>query len=349
MDLIGLRLERLILHEVPASSAKEPGAPVRLSDGVVALTGRNRRYVRERLIKDLAKDAREVIEDPGIESPVPPEIRGYFAGSRTVDAFVHVSQALALHLREVQTGVNSPGMVLVADCLMDGSPAVLVAKVELERGVQATPVTVDGRLTYDMTLLDDLVFGQTSRIFKVGLFTGLAQDGSRLIGHAIDRQAGGPDVAGFFLSKYLGCEYTQRPEVLTRSFAQAAEAWFNSKVPDPERRTKYEVALLAELGSQRREIDANEFADRNLDLVDRDDFKRDVVAKQASAKFPKDTVLVAIRKVKIEMRDGIMILVDPDQVESHIEVEPESLTVRDKVAKVSGNGRERRRLTGDGS
>ena len=61
----------------------------------------------------------------------------------------------------------------------------------------------------DMELIRDLVFGETSRIYKAGLFSveDIQSNSNPLKGIAIDRQKGGPSVTQLFLYKYLGCEY----------------------------------------------------------------------------------------------------------------------------------------------
>lgn len=340
-DLGSLDIRRLILHEVPASSKFQPGPPVSLSTTPVALTTDNRRYVRERLVKDLARDARQVIEDPNSDSPIPEAIRKFLGGSGTDEEFVAMSQDFATHLREVQSGISPTGMVLVADCELAGGSVLLLAKVELERGVQAKPTQgADGSFTYDMTVLDDLVFGQTSRIYKVGLFGPLEDEGALLAGVAIDRQASGPDLAGFFLHAYLGCQYTQRPEVLTQSFMNDTQEWINSTIADPEKKARYELALLSEMQSQASEISPRDFATRSIDSEDRDAFISSVVAAQAVPRFPKDVSLVKIRRVKIETASGVMILADADQVQSAlVSIGPEEIVVKETAKRVVGDGR----------
>lgn len=345
-SLTSLRLTELILHKVPAARRHdEKPPPVRLSNVLINLTDQQRLYFQERLRGALGKDAREVTETTERTYDVPTWLRARLRGEDT--DLVALSQRLATKLREVQTGASNDGLLLVAACTWNDQDTVLLAKVELERGVRAEPEEHDGIVTFSVSLLDDLVFGETSRVFKVGLFSveDMTEAGV-LTGWAIDRQTGGPDLAGFFLHEYLGCDYAQRSDVLTKSYFEDAERWINS-LPDDEKKARYEVALLSDLQSARTDVRPQAFAREHLDESDRAGFMASLSPQVNRRGFPKETRLVPLKRVRVSTAQGVTVLADPQLVggdDDHVvQVEQARVTVRDAVVAVSGDGRQRRR------
>jgi hypothetical protein len=130
-SLVSLVIDELILHEVPKARRHDPdAAPLVYSDLPTSMTGDQRRYLQERLVKALSKDARHVIEDAEASSPVPDLVRALLIDPSA--NFVDPSREMASQLRVVQVGQSPAGLFLLARCTWGGQPAVLVAKVELE-------------------------------------------------------------------------------------------------------------------------------------------------------------------------------------------------------------------------
>jgi hypothetical protein len=341
-SLVQLRIDELILHEVPrARRGDDEADPIALSDASVDLTDEHRRYLQERFRADLGGNAREVIEDADAATPVPGDIKGLLHDP-DVD-LVSASQEMAKQLREVQTGISPSGLLMVARCSWGTAEAILVAKVELEQGVRAQQVTRDGNVTYDMELIRDLVFGETSRIYKAGLFSAedIQSDSDPLRGIAIDRQKGGPSVTQFFLYEYLGCEYLADAAENTRRFYEAARTHINAAVSDAETKARYIVALAAEVGNNRVELDPRRFARENLDVDDRSGFL-DALGRAGSptVKFQKDAEYVSTQIMRYETENHIVVVADREQVdEGMVEVGDDDLTIHDRVSKVQTQGR----------
>lgn len=344
-SLASLRLTELILHKVPAAGRHDENPPpVRLSNVLIELTDQQRLYFQDRLRKALGADAREVVESSEVEYEVPGWLRAFLV-QRDTD-LVAISQRLANKLRAVQSGASNDGLLLVAACEWGRQHAILLAKVELERGIRAEPEEKNGKVTFSLSLLNDLVFGETSRVFKIGLFSAedLDED-ERLSGFAVDRQQQGPDIAGFFLNEYLGCDYAQQADVITKSYFDTMQGWINS-LPDDEKRARYEVALLSDLQSGRNDIRPSRFAREHLDEDDRDAFLAQLPAGTRRQGFAKDTALVPIKWMKVTTEKGVKILADAELVGSDptavVRVQAGVVTVTDRVADVSGQGRARR-------
>lgn len=344
-SLTSLRLIDLILHKVPAARRHdEEPPPVRLSNVLIELTDPQRLYFQQRLRNALGKDAREVAETVEVEYDVPEWVRAFLRRDDT--DLVALSRRLATKLREVQSGASNDGLLLVAACEWDNEHTILIAKVELERGIRAEPEESDGRITFTVSLLEDLVFGETSRVFKIGLFSSAdIDDDGRLTGWAVDRQRAGPDLAGFFLHEYLGCDYAQRSDVITKTYFDDTQRWINT-LTDDEKRARYEVALLSDLQSSRSEVKPQAFARDHFDEDDRADFAASLSPSINRRTFAKDTTLVPITRVKVTTARGVTVIAEPalvgDADDDVVQVEQSRVTIRDEVTDVSGHGRQRR-------
>jgi len=348
-QLGGLDVRQVILHEVPRARRHDDNPPpVVLSDVPAPLNDQNRGFIQERLRGALKRAGMPIVSDPTSSSLVPDIIRSYF--SPTARDLVPASKELASRLRAVQTGVNSGGLLMVVDALLDGEDAMVIAKLEHERGVRAAPKGEAGSRTFSVDYIRDLLLTDAGRVYKVGLFTAAAARSERLAGWCIDRQVAGADIAGFFLTEYLGCQLAIRPEQSTREFYEQSQNYINSRIADAELKARYEIALLAELNSPRNEITLDRFAAENLDADHRDEFVETLSQRGVPrTAFPKATELIRhrIRRVQIETARDVLVAAPPDAMrdgtvtvtgDPHAPGEVE-LTVRDRVVRVRGGGR----------
>lgn len=343
--LTSLTLNSLILHQVPrAKRNAEDAEPLTLSKAPVRLGNDQRLYMQERLRSSLSanKPAREVQEASGHTSPVPDLLRNLL--QKPTRDFVKDSQKMAEHLREVQDGSSPNGLFLFARCTWATHPAVLVAKVELEKGIQVEQIEdKDGLATYDMTLLKNLVFGQTSKIYKVGLFSAadLSLKTDRLTGLAIDEQIGGAGVTKLFLLHYLGCEYVANAAEQTRVFYEKASEFFTHSVSDPATKAKYLVALVSELASRKPNLNVKEFARDHLDDEHQQLFQNHLGnAGVPFGDFTKSIDFVATHLVRYETDTDVIIIADREQAKKGtIVVSKSSVLVKGGLKKVGTHGR----------
>lgn len=168
-----------------------------------------------------------------------------------------MSQDAARHLYAVQGGSNSEGLLVVCGVTVEGRTGVALMKLEEEEGVQVEQSTVSGKPTLSVTVLDNLMLTDNTRVFKAGVFW---MSGNRLVGVASDEQQGTPlDIADYFLAQFLGCRLERRPDVLTRAFYDTATRFISEEVSDSDKKLDYERAVHAELCS-RTNIDPVQFA-----------------------------------------------------------------------------------------
>jgi hypothetical protein len=314
-DFGTFKINSVIMHRVPRArkSEKELLQPD-LTEATIQLTDNDRRYLNLRMQATLSGRARPIVEDPGVSSPVPDLVRELFADKAEL---VPSSQTVALRLHNEQDGISSGGLLVMVDGELESERAILISKIEHEQGMRVEPsLTHDGRRTYKAQYLRDLIFGENTRVFKIGVFPEAGAVGELLRGHVVDTQQTTYGVAQFFVSRVLGCKFAERPDVLTERFLKTAEKWINKKVSDPERTASYEVALISEMQSKSPNISVDTFAAQHID--DRDDPESLRAAMQEAGvplqSMQKDVTLVRsqIRRVKLHTIRNATVYVPPD-------------------------------------
>ncbi|MFJ8976394.1 nucleoid-associated protein [Streptomyces sp. NPDC102282] len=314
-DFGDLVIDQAIVHVVPQRRRTDPSEPIALSEAPCNLSHDVRTALQARLRGVLASTGREVIENPDSKSTLPDYVYAFLTGESNL---VDVSVDLVHLLRSSQTGVNSAGLLLVADARLGKDKALLIVKLEQETGMQATETVVDGLRTFDMKYLADLLFTEKSKIHKVALFSESGVGVERIEGWAADRQLSGK-MAVFFLERFLGCMQKNEPREVTRRFHDAATEWINSYVADPDTRINYVVATLAELQSPMRFLNPVAFAQQHLAVPHRDAFIEYLEASEVPCRtFDKDTEHLEkrLKNMRVGFANGAFIVapVGPDEI-----------------------------------
>ena len=301
-------VERLIIHDVPLA----PEAVV-LSEGECDLDDTLRNYFSERFRASL-QHGFDIEPDPESGSSAPTIIRAILDRSSTL---VDGSHLLARHLHSIQKPPVSPGLLVVGVVTRGGTQrAVALLKLERQNGMRAEQAANRaGQMTFAVDLIKSLILTDTIRIFKAALL--IPGVGTQLIGKASDHQAGHnvADLAHFFLANFLGCRLTIAPETATRQFFEATQSFINDRVSDPVTKTNYDLALLAELNSQRPTIEPRQFATAYLQLADRQPYLRHLRAQGVNADgIVKSLSLISsvIRRITYDFDSGIRVLAGPD-------------------------------------
>lgn len=343
MDLTSFAIKEVILHQI-SQKGGELAVPI-LSHKPTPLSDQDKLYVERRIKGALARKSRLIEEEPDV-SNVPAIIRRHLNGQ---DAdLIKNSQELARKLQLTQPPISSPGILIVANAETGGVPALLVAKVEHEEGIRAREVTTtEGQTTFSVEFLRDLLFTTAGKVYKVAFFSSADSQDNSLRGVVADSQAIGTGIAQYFLSAYLGCKLAERPEVITKKFHDGAQKWINS-IEDSEKKTRYLVALLSEMQSNRPTLSVDIFAQEHLAPEDRDEFRSRMQNESVPLRqIDKSIELVKanIRKVKIETKSDVLVLAPPDALDDGtvtIVNSPEGgseIHIRDEFRKVSGFGK----------
>lgn len=338
----GLQIESVVLHGIK-KALRGSGAEPELSQAESELPEQVRTFLQGQLT-DALKHRREIVEEPGL-STLPGLVRDVWQGDTTL---LEASQVLARNLQSTQPGIGSEGLLMVAQTRTVDGPAFLVAKLEHEKGTQAQMErNAAGALVYSMTFLDNLFFTEGSKVYKIGFFPMPDDLGAPLPAFVVDRQVSGSDVAVYFRESYLGCAWKEKPEVITERFMDTVQKWIDTQA-DPEKRSRYQLSLLADLQSREDVLSVSSFAARYLDDEDRDSFTAYARKTLPAASITKDLALVEVRiaNVRWDTRSGTVVIASPDAINKGIvKVENEQqegaavITVADAITKISGTGR----------
>jgi hypothetical protein len=231
---------------------------------------------------------------------------------------------------------------------LGGEPCVSVLKLEREQGLRFNIDTDEqGRKTVDLELLRQLTLTDKTKVFKTSLLLLVAGGGAASMhGRVSDDQRGkqeGVGVAEFFLSTFLGCQLKTSPEKATLDFVRAAEEFFNEHVASPEKRGRYQVALLAMMQDNTLDVRPRDFAQANLDAADRARFTEAMrdAGIEPNVAFEKDTSLVKVAGFKMTFDSGMVLVGKSDDLTQRVRIRPEDTThpgveINDTIKRLGG-------------
>ena len=266
-------------------------------------------------------------------------------GARTV-GLVQASQMMARHLYRSQTRVNPAGLLAVVIGTHNGAPCLGIIKLEREGGIRVHGIERDGKSTFEIEFIGDLMLTKNTRVFKIGLFVQTGDTMESIEGYVSDTQQeimSGVGVAGFFL-RYLGCKLRAAPDELSKQYFDTAEKFINERVPDPDTKARYHVALLAQMSDQTDVVRADDFARQHLALEDRNAFRTYLTdAEIPTTEFPKDIsrIETRLRRMRLDFESGLAILGPPEEFDRHVRIVGEGdgrtrVEIKDRLSKVRG-------------
>lgn len=337
-----LRIEKIIVHDVPRTSDKEDDGP-RLSQVDSPINTELRNFFQERIRASLGAAAFDVVFDENTESPAPDLVFDQLGDESR--SYVDMSVELAQHLYSVQTKVNSPGLLAVIRGTIDNSSCLAVLKVEREAGVRLQEIEQSGMRTFNMTHIRDLMLTDKTKVFKAGLFVQNGDNKESIVGLLSDHQRGkNPriEVATFFISLFLGCRLRDAPGVTTKRFFHEVQEFINSEVEDPHTKADYLSALITTMKSNASTIDPYHFAGDNFRGQDRGKLLSHLEAAQVPKRqIEKDTSLIeaALRRTRYVFDSGLSLMGPAESFDRHVEIiklgEDESRTeIRDRLKDV---------------
>ncbi len=257
-----LEITNVIVHDVPRKTAG-PSQPLTLSETESELTADLAVDFATRIRISLDKAAFDAVVDVDRDHVVPPLILSQLTDQP--DNFVIMSQAVAGHLHICQTAKNSPGLLVVIRGTLAGDRCLALMKLERQLGVQLAQIENNGKLTYNIRQVRDLMLTDQTKVFKAAIFI---QGGDGMVGLTAlvsDHQRGySHEIANFFLHQFLGCRLAELPEVTTKRFFDSALSFIHDHVTEPELKTRYHIALMSEMNGSREAVRPIEFADTHM-------------------------------------------------------------------------------------
>lgn len=344
-DLSRLRIEKLIVHEVPTKKIDVEQQLV-FSEVESSLTQDNKNYFRERIVDSLGSAAYDVTFDPNSSSPIPQLVLNNLSAQQS--DFLTMSMEMTQHLYNCQTRVNPSGLLAVVQASIESFRAFVVLKLEREEGVRVKQDKNNGKRTFSIEHLSDLMLTGKTKVFKIGLFVQTETTLESIEGAVSDKQRSfqpNTEVADFFLKKFLGCKLREAPEITTKRFLQATEEFINKRVAEPAIKARYEIALLATINSQQGTLHPKTFAEGHLDINHRQQYidfleKSQILIQE----FDKDVALVKTHtnKIKMELESGLAILGSPSVFDERVKItdnkdnEHIRIVIEDKLKNIHG-------------
>lgn len=299
------KLSKRVLRETPDSTSEQPvfsqvASPV--NDVIVS-------FFHDRITGTIGSaTAVDVLFDPSSESPVGTLMNEYFSGGD--NRRIPVTQQIAQYLFDIQNAQNSSGLLLFIRCSLKEHTVLAILKVEREEGVRVKQQIVqDGLMTFDVEHIRDLMLTKKTKLFKIVLFY---LDEQIIKGILCDQQRGynNKDVAAFFISDFLGCVFTEEPQILTKKYYETTQKYINEKIDSPEKKGALLNHLISELTNQSELINPTEFARRALPADQRDDYIRYIQENgSAIGSFRKECSMIEskLKKIQYDFISGISV------------------------------------------
>lgn len=342
IDLKPLTIHSVIVHQLPKKGQASPSYSEVESD----LDSKLRIYIKQKIVVSGGSTYAVAVEfNENTESPIPNVVTSYLGGNRS--KFVERSRVVAEFLAQIQTRVNSAGLLAVVDIELEGNRGLCIMKLERESGLELVETMINGKRAIVLKHVGQLMLTESTKVFKAGIFL---NGSAGITGVVSDNQRATAEVAQFFLSKFLGCQLIERPPVATKRFFEATEEFIKEKVKDVGRQVRYQIALSAEMQSPRTQLRPKRFAEDNLEVEDRALFLDFLIDRNADANTFKDTELVLSRIAGLQMSfaSGTRLFAPSNAVEEGIvdvkgrEGERTTVTINDLVEDMKGSGRGKR-------
>ena len=142
------------------------------------------------------------------------------------------------------------------DFAAESKRGLVLMKLEREAGAQLTLDNTGGETRFAMSVLDDLVLTDGTRLFKTAAFLRTGTGNDEFLMAACDSQhrvTDSSDMARFWLT-YLGCLLKEDPRVATSKFFNATIEFINSAITEPVMKTQLYDSLHSELRSNKAQL-----------------------------------------------------------------------------------------------
>lgn len=337
-QLGALKINRVIFHDLPKSVRGSDAKPD-LAEAETEIDATRRSHLQRKLAQVLgSKSAYGVQFAPITTSKLPEIIRSLTTKPATVEEFVAASQEIATTLFEMQTAAMSPGILAVIDAVANGKPSIILMKLEREAGTQLEKAQKNGKKTFAMSILDNLVLTDGTKLFKSAMFVRTGPDPDDFDAGVCDSQyhiGGSNDMARFWL-RFLGCMVTVEPRVATEKFFDSTLRYLNDNVTDPVQLNDVYEHLLSELKSNRKQFSPKGFIEDYVPEEHQHQLREHLRKEGLSLNtFHKDTsdIESKLRRRAYRTEKGILLSV-PEEHDEVIEVHATKVIVKDTLSKV---------------
>ena len=337
-DLASTTIRHVIFHDVPEKDHEGSAGPM-LSDIETMVDASQKNHLLTKLTRVITSTkAYPVRFLPDTASPVPKQTRLLTASAFNRKRFIEGSRELAKYLFEQHTKATSPGLLCVIDAASASNSAIVLMKLERERGAQLELSGMEGEKTFNMSVLNDLVLTDGTRLFKSAMFirTGTGDDDFKL--QACEGQYNvfsSDDIAKFWM-RFLGCGFVIEPRVATQRFFESTLEFISDVITEPTVKADIYDHLQSQMKAKARNFAPQTFIQEYVPEEYQEPYREHLHAANIPlTQFRKDVADIekSLERKLYKTKKGGVITV-PADVEDFIEIRAEDILVKDTVAKV---------------
>ncbi len=325
IDFTRLNIEKVIIHEITRQALSDQKTPPHYSEIESPINDDIKLFLKDKVITTIGGSrSHEVVFDDDSNSPIPEIVKKLLDDDSD---FVLLSKTIANHLNRIQSGRSPGGLVTIVIANIQNIKVVGILKLEREEGARLEQTQREGRLTYDILHLRDLILTEKTKLFKIGLFfnEGLEEFGYE--GKICDNQLSftpNREVAAFFLTSFLGCRLAGDPRVETKDFFISSQKFIKEKIEDPILQMKYNLHLLSYISNERGVINPRSFARANIGTTHQQQYINHLEENGIKiADIIRDTSLIEhkINKMILEFENGIKIIGSQENFDEKVSLE----------------------------
>jgi 37-kD nucleoid-associated bacterial protein len=337
-DLAATTIRHVIFHDVPEKGHEGAPGP-QLSDIETRVDASQKNHLLTKLTRVITSTkAYPVRFLDETASPVPRQARLLTSGTFNRNRFITGSRELANYLFEQHTKATSPGLLCVIDAASGGNSAIVLMKLERERGAQLALSGREGEKTFSMSVLNDLVLTDGTRLFKSAMFIRTGNNDNDFSCQACEGQYNvfsADDLAKFWM-RFLGCGFVVEPRIATQRFFESTLDFISNVVTEPTVKASIYEHLQSQMKSNSRNFAPQSFIQDYVPEEYQEPYRDHLQASNVSlTQFRKDVADIekSLERKWFRTRRGGVISV-PVDAEDMIVVRAEDILVRDTVSKV---------------
>ena len=326
VEISNIYIERVIIHEIMRQKVPNQKELPRYSEIESSIDDEIRNFLKDKVVKTIGGfRSYDVLFDDDSESPIPGIVENLFSFNDS--DFIEYSKKIAGYLNGIQSGRSPGGLVTVIFGNIKGRDIIGILKLEKQEGARLEQTSIGGKSTYDILHLKDLILAEKTKLFKIGMFFKNGLEDFGYDGKVCDNQLSNTssrEVAEFFLTTFLGCNFTSEPKIETKKFFKISQQFFKEKIDDPIILTKYNLHLLSYITNERRTISSRQFAQLNLHLNHRKEYIEYLKEKEVRiGEIIRDTSLIEkrISEMILEFDNGIKIIGNQEGFEENVSLE----------------------------
>ena len=325
-EISKLYIERVIIHEIMRQKVPDQKELPRYSEIESLIDDEIRIFLKDKVIKTIGGfRSYDVSFDDDSESPISGIVENLFSFNNS--NFIEYSKKIAGYLNGIQSGRSPGGLVTIIFGNINGRGIIGILKLEKQEGVRLEKTLIGGKSTYDILHLKDLILTDKAKLFKIGMFFENGLEDFGYDGKVCDTQLSNTssrEVAEFFLTAFLGCNFASEPKIETKNFFNMSQQFFKEKIDNPIILTKYNLHLLSYITNERSTISSRQFAQSNLHQNHRDEYINFLKEKEVRiGEIIRDTSLIEtkISKMILEFDNGIKIIGNQEGFDENVSLE----------------------------